>query len=157
MTLFFVACSSPQPNNSFSRYAILIDYESTNELNVYNNQAHVIPLVVYQLNDINSFNTLKKDNAGIVKLLEANKFDKSVMSVNKYFVSPNQNFAFLLDRASGTKWVALVVGYYNMQASQSTLEYQIPEYNPWDIFKSEEEQKLLKIKVYFERSSIEKR
>jgi len=157
MTLFFVACSSPQPSNSFARYAIVIDYESSPELNVYNEQPHVIPLVVYQLSDINSFNTLKKDKAGIIKLLEAEKFDKSVTSVHKYFVSPAQHFDFLVDRASGTKWVALVAGYYEMQPAQSTLEYQVPEYDPWDIFQSEEEQKRLRIKVYFERSSIEKR
>jgi len=155
--LMFAACSATKPNTSFERYAITIDYASSDALNVYNGQPHVIPLVVYQLSDINSFNTLKKDRPGIIKLLEAQKFDKSVLSVTKHFVSPGRHFDFLIDRAAGTKWVALVAGYYDMQPAQSTLVYPVPEYNPWDIFESKEEQTRLYIRVYFERSSMEKR
>ena len=157
LTLLFSACSSPKPDEKFAKYAILIEYESSPELNVYNNQSHVIPLVVYQLNDINSFNALSKDKAGIVKLLQGSKFDKSVMGVSKHFISPDKGTILLLDRAANTSWVALVAGYYDMQVPQSTLVYKVPEYNSWDIFASEEDQTTLKVEVYFNRSSIEKR
>ena len=156
LPLFFLSCSSktPQP---FARKAILINYSSSYQLNVYNNQAHVIPLVVYQLKDINSFNTLKKDKAGIIKLLQATKFDESVMSVNKYFISPDKSRSILLDRAAGTKWVGLVAGYYDMQVSQSTVEYKVPDYTAWKFLESEDEQKFLKIELFFNNTSIEQR
>ena len=156
-TLFFLSCSNPTPAEPFSKGAIFIEYSSSRKLNMYTNEPHVIPLIVYQLSGINSFNALKKDKAGIIKLLEAKKFDASVMSVSKHFISPDKVGTILLDRASKTKWVALVAGYYDMQVSQSTLVYKVPEYNPWKFLKSEKKQKLLNIQLYFNRSSIEKR
>ncbi len=160
--LFLVACSStPQPvdgsDEKFAQQAISIKYTSSDKLNSYDNQPHVIPLVVYQLNDINSFDSLSKDSDGIIKLLQAKKFDKSVMSVTKYYISPNQTKELLLDRATKTAWIALVAGYYDMQPSQSTLKYQTPSYNNLKFWDGEESQKFLKIKVYFDKSSIEQR
>jgi len=159
---FLVSCSStPQPvdgsDEKFAQQAISIKYTSSDKLNSYDNQSHAIPLVVYQLNDINSFDSLNKDGAGIIKLLEAKKFDKSVMSVTKYYISPNKTKELLLDRATKTAWVALVVGYYDMQPSQSTLKYQTPSYNSLKFWDGEESQKFLEIKVYFDKSSIEQR
>jgi len=160
--LLFVGCSSsPKPidgsDEQFSQKAISIKYSSSKELNMYNNEPHVIALVVYALNNINNFNTLKKDKAGIIKLLEARKFDKSVMSVNKFFISPNETKELLLDRATGTVWIAVVAGYYDMQPSQSTLQYKIPDYNAWKFYESKKKQKFLTIKLYFDKSFIEQR
>jgi len=160
--LLFVGCSSsPKPidgsDEQFSQKAISIKYNSSKELNVYDDEPHVIALVVYELNNINSFNTLKKDKAGIIKLLEAKKFDKSVMSTHKYFISPDETKELLLDRATGTVWIAMVAGYYDMQPSESTLVYKIPEYSAWKFYESEEKQKFLTIKLYFDKSFIEQR
>jgi len=159
--LFFASCGSPKPidgsNEVFAKNAISINYSSAKKLNLYNNESHVIPLVVYQLNNINSFNDLKKDKQGIVKLLGAKKFDKSVMSVGKFFISPDETKTLSLDRATRTTWVCLVAGYFDMQPSQSTLQVQIPAYNSWNIFKSKETQKMLQLKIYFDKSSIEQR
>ena len=159
---FFVACSStPKPvdgsDEKFAKQAISIVYKSSDKLNVYDNQSHVIPLVVYQLNDINSFESLDKNREGIIKLLEAKKFDSSVMSVTKYYVSPNETKELLLNRATKTVWVALVVGYYDMQPLQSTLKYRIPPYNNLKFWKNEAKQKFLPINIYFDKSSIQQR
>jgi len=158
--LFFVSCSSHKPvdgsNEVFAQNAISISYSSSKKLNPYDGESHVIPLVVYQLNNINSFNDLKKDKQGIIKLLEGKKFDKSVMSVSKFFVAPNKTKTLDLDRATRTTWVCLVAGYFDMQPSQSTLQAKIPAYNSWNIFKSKENQKILKLKIYFNKSSIER-
>ena len=159
--MFFGCSSSPKPvdgsDEEFAKNAILIDYNTTKELNMYDSESHVIPLVVYQLNDINGFNTLKKDKAGIIKLLEGKKFDKSVMGVSKFFISSSKSKKLFLDRATKTVWVCLVAGYYDMQPSQSTLSYKIPEPSSWKFYESDEKQKFLKINVYFDKSSIEKR
>jgi len=162
VVLFLGGCSkTPAPvdgsNEAFSQNAIAIKYESSKSLNMYDGQPHVIPLVVYQVNNINSFNTLKKDQAGIIKLLNAEKFDKSVMSVNKYFIAPDEKKEIFLDRASRTTWVALVAGYYAMQPAKSTLEYKIPDYSYWKFYKSKKKQKFLMIDLYFDTSSMEKR
>jgi len=159
---FLSACSSvPKPidgsDEKFAQKAISIKYISSDQLNIYDNQSHVTPLVVYQLNDINSFNGLKEDKSGIIKLLQAKKFDKSVMSVSKYYISPNETKELLLDRATKTVWIALVAGYYDMQPLQSTLIYKIPPYNKWKFWNNKSSQKFLKIKVYIDKSSIEQR
>jgi type VI secretion system VasD/TssJ family lipoprotein len=163
--IFFIGCSSsssdPKPavsgDEAFSNKAISIDYISSEKLNMYDTQPHVIPLVVYQLDSINSFDSLKKDKDGIIKLLAAKKFDKSVMSVNKYFISPNEAKQLLLNRAEKTAWVALVAGYYDMDPSQSTLRHKIPEYSSLKFWKSESKQKFLSIKVFLDKSSIKQR
>ncbi len=158
--IFLVGCSSPQValnGEPFQQKAISIQYVSNYNLNYYDHQSHVIPLVVYQLGNIDSFNSLKQDKSGLLKLLAAKKFDSSVMSVTKYFVAPQKKNEIILDRAEGTVWVALVTGYYDMEPSQVTLSYKIPEYNGWKFWKSESEQKFLNIKVYFDKSSIQKR
>jgi len=162
LMLFFIGCSSsPKPvdgsDEEFAKKAIAIEYESSKELNMYDNESHVIPLVVYQLNDINGFNGLKKDKAGIIKLLEAKKFDKTVMGVNKFFISPNEKKELFLDRATKTTWICLVVGYYEMQPSQSTLAYKIPDYTAWKFYESKKTQQFLPINIYFDKSSIQKR
>ncbi len=162
LPFFLVACSSTPKvvdasDEKFSKDAIFLKYTSSKELNIYDNQSHVIPLVVYQLNDINGFDGLKKDKEGIVKLLQAKKFDKSVMSVDKYYISPNETKQLHLNRASKTGWIALVAGYYNMQVSQSTLRYKIPAYNSWKFWSSESKQKILTVELFFNKSSIEQR
>ncbi|MEA1892863.1 MAG: type VI secretion lipoprotein TssJ [Campylobacterota bacterium] len=156
-----ISCSSPKPTDGsdekFAQRAISVKYASTKDLNIYDNQSHVIPLVIYQLNNINSFDSLKKDKDGIVKLLEAKKFDESVMSVDKFYVSPNETKELVLDRAAKTVWIAMVAGYYDMQPSQSTLKYQTPSYTAWEFWNSEERQKYLQINIYLNTSSIEQR
>ncbi|EDZ61143.1 hypothetical protein SMGD1_2390 [Sulfurimonas gotlandica GD1] len=111
--IFLIGCgSNPKATDSAtsssyddsSPKGISISYDSSKKLNEYDNQPHVIPLVVYQLNNINSFEGLKKDKAGIIKLLSASKFDESVMSVNKYFISPNETKELLLERADYMGW-----------------------------------------------------
>ncbi|NOQ30559.1 MAG: type VI secretion system lipoprotein TssJ [Helicobacteraceae bacterium] len=160
-TLFLIGCGAkPEPvdgsNEKFALNAISINYTSNKKLNMYENQSHVVPLVVYQLNNINSFNNLKKDNAGIIKLLEGKQFDKSVMNVDKFYISPNETKQLPINRATSTVWVALVAGFYDMNAAQSTLEYQIPDTSMLKFWQSDESQKFLPIDVYFENSSIQK-
>ena len=160
--IFLFSCgSAPEPvgntDEAYSNKSISISYSSSNKLNIYDRQSHVIPLIVYQLDNINGFNSLKKDKDGIIKLLAAKKFDKSVMSVNKYYISPNEIKQLLLNRAEKTTWVALVAGYYDMQPSKSTLIYQIPEYSSLKFWKSEFKQKFLLIKIFFDKFSIKQR
>lgn len=161
--LFFISCSSTPPqavdgsDEKFAHKAISIVYTSSKDLNSYDKQAHAVPLVIYQLKDINAFNTFSQDKAGIIKLLEAKKFDKSVMYVSKYYISPNETKELLLNRATKTAWVAMVVGYYDMQVSQSTLKYQTPSYSSLKFWDGEESQKFLKINVYLDKFSMQQR
>ena len=158
--ILFLSCSSGEPKPSdekFAERAIYISYSSSKHLNSYNNQPHVIPLVIYQLSDRTGFDALSKDQAGIIKLLQAKKFDDTVMNVTKHYVSPGENNAILLDRSAKTVWVALVAGYYEMQPEQETIIYQTPSYNGWKFWASEKRQKLLETKIYFDKSSMEQR
>jgi len=52
-------------------------------LNVYENEPHTLLLAVYQLNNINAFNSLAQDVDGLKKLLQAQGLDSGVVGVNK--------------------------------------------------------------------------
>ena len=159
--VLFFGCSAKQTDGTFAQKAIFIKYNSTNQLNMFDAQSHVIPLVVYQLNDINAFESLAKDKAGIVKLLSAQKFDDSVTSVDKFFVAPNSKKTLSLNRAAKTSWVVLVAGYYDMVPSQSTLRFQIANetkhFNSMKFWDGKMVQDPLTMSVYFDESSIQKK
>jgi type VI secretion system VasD/TssJ family lipoprotein len=161
ISIIFYGCSSHvQPtdgaNQRFAKNAIAIDYNAAKNLNMQDGQSHTIALIVYQLNNINSFNNLAKSKDGVLKLLSAKKFDSSVMSVNKIFVAPKQANRVFLNRAEKTVWVAIVAGYYNFLPSQVTQKYKILPYNQYKFWKSKFDQKFLHIKIYLEKSSIQK-
>ncbi len=83
-------------------------------------------MLVYQLENINSFKQLTKDEAGIEKLLQSEKFDAAVLSIDQLIIEPGDNKTFLLDRVENTKWVGIVAGYYSLKPGQAVRFYEIP-------------------------------
>lgn len=160
-SIFFYGCSSHvQPvdgaNEKFAKNAIVIDYNATKNLNMQDGQSHTTVLIVYQLNNINAFNNLIQSKNGVLKLLSAKKFAPSVMSIDKIFVAPGKSNKVFLNRAEKTVWVAVVAGYYNFIPSQVTLAYKIMSYDKYKFWKSKFNQKFLHIKIYLEKSSMQK-
>ena len=66
----------------------------------------------YQLSELNKFDQLTKDNAGIHKLLECTLFDPSVAAVNSKIIHAGENLTFILDRAERAEYFAIVTGYF---------------------------------------------
>lgn len=114
------------PTRPYAEKAISIRYRADENLNTFEDKPHTLLLVVYQLGDVNPFNGLTKDATGLVKLLQGEKFDASVMSVNRFFVEPGETNRLDIDRYENVKWVGIVAGYYDLTPGQVTRVYELP-------------------------------
>lgn len=126
-----VACASapntePSPARTFEPKSIEIKIAASGLLNAVNDEPHTLVLLVYQLENINSFKQLTKDENGMEKLLQAGKFDPSVLSIDQLIIEPGDNRTFLLDRVENTKWVGIVAGYYSLNPGQASRFYEVP-------------------------------
>lgn len=114
------------PARIFWPKGIQIQYTSAVNLNFYENRAHTILLVVYQLNGLNAYNSLIKTPDGLNRLMQADRFDPSVVGVDQFFVEPNEKKTLLLDRTENVQYVAVVAGYYDLQPGQVNRTFEIP-------------------------------
>ena len=127
--LLMCACASkplPLPDWNFEKAAINIDLKADNRLNLNEEIPHTLLLCLYQLKDRNTFNRIAENQEGIYKLLECNLFDSSVTSVKRLIVNPGQDMNFTLDRAEGTRYVAVVAGYYLLAKERMIRFYEVP-------------------------------
>jgi type VI secretion system VasD/TssJ family lipoprotein len=127
--LVLSGCSSDKtpPRVAYKPSGIVISYNSVANLNSYDQSPHSVMLAIYQLDNINAFHQLSTNKAGIQKLLTLNKFDPSVLGVDKRFVYANESGVITLDRLENTRWVGIVAGYYNLNQTQAIQEVQIPK------------------------------
>jgi len=114
------------PTRVFWPKGIQIQYTSAANLNSYESKAHTILLVVYQLSGLNAYNALVKTADGLNRLLQADRFDPSVVGVDQFFVEPNEKKTLVLDRAENTQYVAVIAGYYDLQPGQINRTFEIP-------------------------------
>lgn len=96
------------------------------ELNEFDGVPHSLLLCVYQLSELNKFNELAGNPAGLTKLYNCTSFDPTVTQVKREFVQPGKNATLTLDRAEGTKFVGVAAGYYNLEGDGATRTWQIP-------------------------------
>lgn len=120
------AKKEPDPARTFGPKGIEIKIAASGLLNAHNDEPHALVMLVYQLDNINSFKQLTKDESGIEKLLQKEKFDPSVLSIDQLVIEPGDNKTFLLDRAENTKWVGIVAGYYSLSPGLVSRFYEIP-------------------------------
>lgn len=106
--------------------SILISCKADSMLNFYDDASHSLMIAVYQLDNINAFNQLAKDQEGIKKLLSVDKFDKSVLGYDRYFAEPGETKQIAIDRLEGAKWIGIVAGYYDFIPEQAMRTYEIP-------------------------------
>jgi predicted component of type VI protein secretion system len=88
--------------------------------------AHTLLLCVHQLRDPNAFNRLAGSTKGIYQLLECSQFDAGVTNSKRIIVQPGQKVRYTLDRAEGTKYVAIAGGYYDLNKEDVTGLFEIP-------------------------------
>jgi len=127
--LFLVSCASAPvlpPEFSYGKDEIHIDINADSRLNLNQGSAHTLLLCVHQLRDPNAFNRLAGDKNGIYQLLECSQFDPSVTYSKRIIVQPDQKVKYTLDRAEGTRYVAIVGGYYNVRKEDVTRLFEIP-------------------------------
>lgn len=112
--LLFVGCATKinKPEWRFEKEAIRVHIRADHRLNLYNRKAHTLYVCFYQLSELNAFDQLTQDEAGIRKLLECKLFDPSVAAVNSKIIHAGENLTFILDRAERAVYFAIVTGYF---------------------------------------------
>jgi type VI secretion system VasD/TssJ family lipoprotein len=146
------------PSRPYALRAIQIQYRADQNLNIYEDKPHTLAFVVYQLADVNPFTNLTKDAAGLTTLLKGEKFDKSVMAVDRFFIEPGDTNRLDIDRYENVKWVGIVAGYYDLTPGQVTRIFEMPVLieTKGMIFKTNEAKMgLLGMNLYFGPSSIQ--
>lgn len=132
LLLFVLAvysCASPPvvpPEWQYEKEAVKVRLRADALLNLYDGVPHTLHICVYQLKDPNAFNQLSEDEEGLYKLLECSGFDGSVISHKRLSIQPGQDATFVLDRAEGAKYVALVAGYYVLRKDSMVRLFEAP-------------------------------
>jgi type VI secretion system VasD/TssJ family lipoprotein len=129
VTTFLVSCAGAPPlppDYSYGKDEIHIDLNADPRLNLYEGRAHTLLLCVHQLRDPNAFNRLAGDKNGIYQFLECSQFDSSVTNSKRIIVQPDQKVNYTLDRAEGTKYVAIAAGYYSIRKDDVVNLFEVP-------------------------------
>ncbi len=131
LLLIFVvsSCASQPPVPPEWRYekeAINVRLRADALLNLYDGAPHTLHICVYQLKDPNAFNQLSEDEEGLYKLLECGGFDSSVISHKRLSIQPGQDATFVVGRAEGARYVALVAGYYVLRKDSMVRLFDVP-------------------------------
>lgn len=116
----------PVPTWSYQPDAIRFIYQADPQLNLYEGKRHTLLLAVYQLSDTGAFTSLAKDSDGLAKLLQVERFDPSVVAMERYILQPGELRTIEIYRAENAKWVGLAAGYYGMSPEHSTRLFEIP-------------------------------
>lgn len=123
------ACASqplPPPQWTYAKNAINIKIEADSDLNFDQGAPHTLLICIYQLSDPNGFNQLTQDRNGIYKLLNCSLFDTTVTAAKRLIVRPGEKTEVSLDRAEGSKYVAVVAGYTVLEKKRMTRMFDIP-------------------------------
>ena len=123
----------PSPEWAFESGAITLRYTAAKNLNQYNNAAHTLVLVVYQLSEAADFKNYTQTADGIKRLLnlyetEARKTIqlKNLEDLQRFILTPGTEKTLRIDRAKDARWVGLVAGYFNAAAGQCSAVHRIP-------------------------------
>jgi type VI secretion system VasD/TssJ family lipoprotein len=132
ITVFFVlfcSCSKkpdPIPNWNYQSGGIKIQYSADSQLNSFNGNSHTVVVGIYQLDSIDKFQDLAKNEKGIKELLLAERFDQSVISVKKVIIQPSEKNKIIIDRNENSRWIGIVAGYYSLNPENVIEIIKIP-------------------------------
>lgn len=129
--LVFLLCSCaskqlPEPVVEYAKNAVIVRVKADPQLNLYAGTPHTLFVCIYQIKDPNALNQLAGDQDGLCRLLECSLFDASVTAAKKLIIQPGQHETFVLDRAEGTQYVAVVAGYSRIEKDRIIRLHEIP-------------------------------
>jgi len=127
--LSIVACAAQKPTPPQWAYGpeeISLLLRNDGQLNLMEGMPHTLLLCAYQLKDPNTFNQMSEETQGLQELLECELYDGSVASARKIIAYPGQDQTFVLDRAEGAKYVAIVAGYYLLVKERVVRVFDVP-------------------------------
>lgn len=129
--LLLTACAAkqlPPPRWTYEKEAIRLHIRADPKLNLDDDEAHTLLLCIYQLSDPNTFNQLSNDEDGLYTLLDCTLFGEGAAASKRLIVQPGQDLNMVLDRAEGSRYVAIVAGYYLLEKERMIRVIDIPEY-----------------------------
>ena len=110
----------------YAKDAILLEVESSPDLNRHANQSHAVVLGVVQLDDEKSFPKILTDTASVVDLLTTGKLSAGVLQMDRYVVNPGERHVVKIDRVQDTRFVGLLAGYYEFEPARAARYFRIP-------------------------------
>lgn len=118
---------SPQaPSWAYAPKALELTFVSDPFLNVYDGSAHSLPVCVYQLESVEEVKSLTASAPGISRLLDCRQSALRAVACQRIVVQPGRNETAVLDRAGKARYVAVVCGYYGLNATSAVRVYEIP-------------------------------
>lgn len=121
----------------YAKEAIGVKLTAERDLNSFNNQAHTVVVVFYELSDPNIFEQMLETSDGVSRLLEGKSFDASVLSRRTIVMQPGDSKDLLMDRVQGTRYLGVVAGFYNQQAQGFHRLYPVPVRKTHSLFGAE--------------------
>jgi type VI secretion system VasD/TssJ family lipoprotein len=106
--------------------AVSIYYAADEKLNLYNNQPHALTLVVYQLTMPDLYYKYIATSSGIEDLLRMEVEDLSITGKNRIDIQPGDKKTVEFARYTGTKYVAIVAGYDQLESGKVSEIFSIP-------------------------------
>ncbi len=110
----------------YAKNAIMIELVSDLDLNFYANRAHTIVLGVLQFDDEKTFPKLLTQPADLVKALSSGNLPAGALQLDRYVVSPDARLLVEIDRVQDAKFIGIVAGYYQFDATRSARYFRIP-------------------------------
>lgn len=130
LALSLLCCCAAKPpipaDFGYGEKAVSLHLKADQQLNVYQGLPHALLACVYQLEDPNMLKQLADKREGLYELLKCEKFDSGVTYSQKIILQPGKDEKLTLDRAKGTRYVAVAAGYYNMDGAKMVRAFEVP-------------------------------
>jgi type VI secretion system VasD/TssJ family lipoprotein len=129
LLLINISCyTSKMPDSAYQLEpnAVSVHYAADEKLNLYNNQPHALTLVVYQLTMPDLYYKYVAKSSGIEDLLRMEVDDVSITGKNRIDIQPGDKKSVEFARYTGTKYVAIVAGYDQLESGKVSEIFDIP-------------------------------
>lgn len=110
----------------FENAAINVDILADPDLNYLNGSANSCTLLVVQSNKQRTLQDLFRNPSLIKAIFNYMGAQNDILKIDRYSVMPGQNATLHIDRSQGTRFLAVVVGYYPFPQKQHMLLFPIP-------------------------------
>ena len=129
LSLFIVSCYTggvQDASYELAPDAVFIHITADEKLNLYNDQPHALTIAVYQLTMPDLYYKYEAKSNGLEELLRMEVEDMSITGKNRIDVQPGDVQSVEFTRYTGTKYVAIVAGYDQLEGGQVTEIFEIP-------------------------------
>lgn len=111
---------------AFSPNAIRVFIDATLDANAVGNDSHAVSLYLYQAADKEALVQKAKTRKGLQELLEGRSAPPETVSMTHLYIQPGHQSIFLLDRAEGAKFFAVVAGFDSLEPAACFAVTPIP-------------------------------